>query len=139
MPSGAEDCVPVVAGAAMRQAPSRTGERGGFPDRPVAAFCKHAATTCRPVLGHVRARPLAEKKHFAAGVGGARARAAGRGPGMRGAALTGRMTRAVEGAPWDAESYDAGDRRTTGWADCRSGWWNTRRGWVGAGLGHTGT
>ena len=28
--------------------------------RPFAAFCKHAATTCRPVRGPVRARPLAE-------------------------------------------------------------------------------
>ena len=41
--------------------------RGEFLGRPVAAFCKHAATTYRPVLGQVRARPLAEISKFAAG------------------------------------------------------------------------
>ena len=36
------------------------GGRAEFSGRPVAAFCKHAATTCRSVLGQLRARPLAE-------------------------------------------------------------------------------
>ena len=58
--SRAEGHVPVVAGAAMRQGASGRVDPGGFPDRPVAAFCKHAATTCRPVSAQVRARPLAE-------------------------------------------------------------------------------
>ena len=59
-PSGAGDGVPVVAGAAMRQGASGTVSQGVFSDRPVAAFSKHAATTCRPVSGQGRARPLAE-------------------------------------------------------------------------------
>ena len=59
---------------------SRPVSRGVFSGRPVAAFCKHAATTCRPGLGQVRARPLAENSILRSG-GRARARAAGRGPG----------------------------------------------------------
>ena len=58
--SGAGEGVPVVAGAAMRQGALRPGGDDEFPGRPVAAFCKTTARTCRPVLGQVRARSVAE-------------------------------------------------------------------------------
>ena len=87
-PSRAGIAVPVVAGAAMRQGASRTWKRAEFLGRSVAAFCKHAATTCRLVLVQVRARPLAENSILHGGVWsgwrhGGRAAQGSRGGGRR--------------------------------------------------------